>query len=82
MRKSKLLELSNTVNINNYKKIKVNDIKDLVNAKNKDITFLHSKRYEYLASKTKASFCITTKNLSKILPTTCNKIIVDNVFLP
>ena len=35
----------------------------------------------YLASKTKALFCITTKNLANILPSSCNKIIVDNVLI-
>ena len=41
----------------------------------------HSKKYELLASKTKASFCVTTSNLADILPKTCNKIIVDNVLI-
>tara|TARA_B100000768_G_scaffold176464_1_gene189240 strand:+ start:1269 stop:2249 length:981 start_codon:yes stop_codon:yes gene_type:complete len=77
----KLLELSNISNINNYQKTIVTDIKDLVNANNNEITFLHSKKYEQFASKTKASFCITTENLSKILPSSCNKIIVDNVLI-
>ena len=77
----KLLELSNIVNISNYKKNKVTDIKDLVTAKKNEITFLHSNKYEQFGAKTKASFCITTEHLSKILPISCNKIIVDNVLI-
>ena len=76
-----LLKLSKIPNKNNIKKFKVIDIKDLTTAKINEITFFHSKKYEYLANKTKASFCITTNNLSKILPNSCNKIIVDNVLI-
>jgi UDP-3-O-[3-hydroxymyristoyl] glucosamine N-acyltransferase len=75
----KLLDLSMVANKDNLKKYNVTDIKDLVNAKINEITFYHSKKYEYLALKTKASFCITTDKLSKILPNNCTKIIVDNV---
>jgi len=78
---NKLLELSSIVNKDNFKKLKVIDIKDLATAKNNEITFFHSRKYEYLASKTKALFCITTEYLSKILPNNCNKIIVDNVLI-
>ena len=77
----KLLELSKIANKDNFKKLKVTDIKDLATAKNSEITFFHSKKYEYLASITKALFCITTSSLSKILPNNCNKIIVDNVLI-
>ena len=77
----KLLNLSKTVNKKNFNKIKVTGINDLVNAKNNEISFLHSKKYENLASKTKALFCITTDILSEILPNNCNKIIVDNVLM-
>ena len=45
-----------------YSGININDIKDLINASDKDITFFHSKKYELAASKTNAAFCITTKN--------------------
>ena len=64
-----------------YSGINISDIKDLVNASNKDITFFHSKKYELAASKTKAAFCITTKNLSNKLPDTCKPIEVDNVLV-
>ena len=77
----KLLELSNIDNKNNYKKNKITDIKDLSNATSNQITFFHSRKYESSALKTKALFCITTANLSKILPSNCNKIIVDNVLI-
>ena len=77
----KLLELCDISNKDNFKKIKIVDIKELSTAKDEDITFFHSKMYESAASNTKALFCITTENLSKILPSTCNKIIVDNVLI-
>tara|TARA_B110000114_G_scaffold100088_1_gene105394 strand:- start:1570 stop:2550 length:981 start_codon:yes stop_codon:yes gene_type:complete len=77
----KLLKLSKIINKKNFKKLKVTDIKDLVNANDSEISFFHSKKYENLASKTKALFCITTDNLSEILPNNCNKIIVDNVLM-
>ena len=68
----RLLALSKISNKKNLKKLKVTDIKDLTTAKNNEITFFHSKKYEHIASKTKASFCITTSSLSKILPNNCN----------
>ena len=76
-----LLESSLIPNPKKYKKIKIFDIKNLIDANSNDITFFHSKKYETLASSTKASFCLTTQNLSQILPRTCNKIIVDNVLI-
>jgi|TARA_B100000780_G_scaffold275500_1_gene242217 UDP-3-O-[3-hydroxymyristoyl] glucosamine N-acyltransferase len=57
------------------------DIKNLAAAENEDITFFHSKKYEAIASKTKAAFCITTNNLSHLLPKNCKIIIVDNVLI-
>jgi UDP-3-O-[3-hydroxymyristoyl] glucosamine N-acyltransferase len=68
-------------NKSEYRGINISDIKDLVNASNKDITFFHSKKYELAASKTKAAFCITTKNLSSKLPDNCRPIEVDNVLV-
>ena len=61
--------------------LKIFDIKDLINATNKDITFFHSKKYETVASVTKASYCITTNQLSSFLPRNCQAIEVDNVLL-
>ena len=74
-----LLRSSNIINFDNHSHKEISDVKDLFTAKSNNITFFHSKKYESLASKTKASFCITTKNLSHILPVTCKTIIVDNV---
>jgi len=76
-----LLTLSEIDNLNKYSKIDVYDIKDLFNAEINTITFFHSKKYETHASQTKASFCITTKNLTNILPITCKPIIVENVLM-
>ena len=60
---------------------KIFDIKDLVNATNKDITFFHSKKYQSVASVTNASYCVTTKQLSGLLPKNCEPIEVDNVLV-
>jgi len=57
------------------------DIKDLKTAESQHLTFFHSKKYELQASKTKALYCLTHKNLSHFLPKYCNAICVENVFL-
>jgi UDP-3-O-[3-hydroxymyristoyl] glucosamine N-acyltransferase len=77
----KLLKNTNIENKENFKKDKIYNVIDLVSATKKDLTFFHSKNYSSLASKTKASYCITSKNLSHFLPKSCNKIIVKNVLL-
>ena len=77
----KLLKLSSITIKDKLESKKINDVKDLNSATKNDITFFHSKKYEYLASNTKASFCVTTSNLTKILPKACDKIIVDNVLI-
>ncbi len=77
----KLLSNVGIENNNNYKKNKIYNVADLVSATKKDLTFFHSKKYSSLASTTKASYCITLENLSQFLPTSCKKIIVDNVLL-
>ena len=76
-----LLKLSGIDNSKNQDKTIVFDIKDLFLATNKDITFFHSKKYSEQAINTKALICITTNNLSHILPNSCKKIIVDNVLI-
>ncbi|MBC8308788.1 MAG: UDP-3-O-(3-hydroxymyristoyl)glucosamine N-acyltransferase, partial [Pelagibacterales bacterium] len=63
------------------KKIKVQDVKNLDSSSNKDITFFHSIKYKDQAKLTKAKFCITTNNLYKFLPNSCEPILVDNVLL-
>ena len=57
------------------------DIKDLSHAATNEITFFHSKKYESVASTTKASYCLTTNKLSNILPKNCKPIEVDNVLV-
>ena len=59
----------------------VKDIKDLLNAEKDCITFFHSKKYYEIARKTKASYCITTKNLKDYLPKNCTAIVVENVLI-
>jgi len=59
----------------------VHDIKDLQTADKEHLTFFHSKKYHSQASKTKASYCITLKNLAHYLPQGCKPINVDNVLL-
>ena len=76
-----LLNLSEITNINNFKDSEILDIKDLVAAKENNITFFHSKKYESFASSTKATFCVTTKNLAHILPSNCFAVIVENVLI-
>ncbi len=76
-----LLKLSDVDNILNFSENIINDIKDLSTAESNSITFFHSKKYKSLASKTKASFCITSEKLSEFLPTSCNPIIVDNILI-
>ena len=60
---------------------KAKDINDLLNADKNSITFFHSKKYQDLAKKTKASYCLTTENLKDHLPTNCKPIIVENVLV-
>ena len=60
---------------------KVRDIKDLLSAEKDCITFFHSKKYNEIAKKTKASYCITTQNLKDYLPKSCTAIVVENVLM-
>ena len=59
----------------------VKDIQDLLSAEKDCITFFHSKKYNEIAKKTKASYCITTQNLKDYLPKKCTPIIVENVLI-
>ena len=80
----KIDDILNSANINNkfdYTETNIFDVKDLVTASIRDITFFHSKKYEAVALKTKAAYCITTKQLSNMLPKNCNPIEVDNVLI-
>jgi len=76
-----LLEIINVPIKQNYNEQQITDIKDLTSASNSEISFFHSKKYKDLASKTKASFCITNKSLSEFLPKTCNPIVVENILV-
>ena len=80
----KILDILDKTDIKNkldYNNITIFDVKDLVTASNKDITFFHSKKYEIFASNTKAAYCITSKQLSHLLPKNCKAIEVDNVLI-
>ena len=59
----------------------VKDIQDLYSADRDSITFFHSKKYNQIAKKTKASYCITTQNLKDYLPKNCTPIVVENVLI-
>ena len=59
----------------------IKDIKDLFSSTEYDISFLHSKKYKNIASKTKASFCLTTEALKNELPNSCTAIVVKNVLV-
>ena len=76
---SKIIE--NIKSKNSFSKKYVNDIREINTAKKNDITFFHSSKYSSVASKTKASFCITNLKLEKFLPKTCTPIVVKNVLL-
>jgi UDP-3-O-[3-hydroxymyristoyl] glucosamine N-acyltransferase len=76
-----ILKLTDIENIFKYSNTAIFDIKDLVAASSKDISFFHSKKYESIAANTKAAFCITTKKLSHILPNNCKPIEVENVLM-
>ena len=75
--------LLRTINLNNNNipDDKISDIKDLNSSKKNEITFLHSKKYSDSAKKTKASYCLTSKNLKSFLPSNCKAIISDKVLL-
>src|SRR6056300_302133 len=77
-------KIYNSIKVENNLKnlnIEIFDIKDLVTASTNEITFFHSKKYESVASTTKASYCLTTNKLSNILPNNCRPIEVDNVLV-
>ncbi len=61
---------------NNFK---IHNFESLDKANTNDLTFLNSSKYRDLSSKTKASACITSSNLSKYLPDRCIKLDVKNV---
>jgi len=76
-----LKEINCTDDYSSFKKIKIQGIDTLVNAQNKEITFLNSSKYSNISLQTKAFACITSSNLSKFLPKSCVVINVENVLL-
>ena len=78
---SDILQLINVDDLNIDNDQEINDIKDLFTSKINDITFFHSKKYKNIAKNTKASFCLTTKNLKDELPKSCTPLIVENVLV-
>ena len=77
----KILNFIKVENIFENLEKEIFDVKDLVTASDKDITFFHSKKYETMASTTKASYCLTTSKLSNILPNNCKPIEVENALI-
>ena len=75
--------LLKTINLKNYNlpDDQITDIKDLNSSQKNEITFFHSKRYSDLAKKTKASYCLTSKNFQSFLPNNCKAIVSDKVLL-
>ena len=75
--------LLKTVNLKNLNlpDDQITDIKDLHSSQKNEITFFHSKKYIDLAKKTKASYCLTSKNFQTLLPDNCKAIISDKVLL-
>ena len=69
------------IKIDDVSNDQITDIKDLNSSKENEITFLHSKKYTDLATKTKASYCLTSENFQSFLPNNCKAIITDKVLL-
>ena len=80
----KIIDLLNDLKSNDIENLNddmVYDIRDLQTADKEHLTFFHSKKYHSQASNTKASYCVTFKNLAHYLPKECKPICVDNVLL-
>jgi UDP-3-O-[3-hydroxymyristoyl] glucosamine N-acyltransferase len=78
---SEILDILELECDDSYTDQKITNIKDLFSSQLNEITFFHSTKYIDIAKNTKASFCITTKNLQNELPKSCIPIIVDNVLV-
>ena len=74
-----LKKIDPTQDLTELKNFKVYGIETLVNAKENEITFLNSSKYQKESLNTKAFACITSLNLSKHLPEKCIKLNVKNV---
>ncbi len=75
--------LLKSINLKNYNfpDDQITDIKDLNSSQKSEITFFHSKKYADLVKKTKASYCLTSKNFESFLPNSCKAIISNTVLL-
>mgnify|MGYP001096577206 FL=1 len=78
-----LKEILNTIGYNGDVSIKndfkIHNFESLDKARENDLTFLNSSKYQNLSLKTNAAACITSPNLSKFLPKKCIKLNVKNV---
>ena len=78
-----LKEILNTIGYNEDVSIKndfkIHNFESLDRARENDLTFLNSSKYQNLSSKTNAAACITSPNLSKFLPKKCIKLNVKNI---
>ena len=78
-----LKEILNTIGYNEDVSIKndfkIHNFESLDKARENDLTFLNSSKYQRLSLKTNAAACITSPNLSKFLPKKCIKLNVKNV---
>ena len=78
-----LREILNTIGYNEDISIKndfkIHNFESLDKARENDLTFLNSSKYQNLSLKTNAAACITSPNLSKFLPKKCIKLNVKNV---
>ena len=78
-----LKEILNTIGYNGDVSIKndfkIHSFESLDEARENDLTFLNSIKYQNLSLKTNAAACITSPNLSKFLPNKCIKLNVKNV---
>ena len=78
--KKKLIKINKLFPNQKFKKENViKEIRVLSKANKGDLTFFDSIKYKELALSTKATYCITKKSLEKFLPSTVEKIIVNNV---
>ena len=66
-------------NVKNLDNENIFNIRTLKKASSKDISFFDAIKYKDVASKTNAICCITTEKLKNYLPSTCKKILVNNV---
>ena len=76
-----ILRLLNIKDKSIFKNILVNDIKNLDQATNKDITFFHNQKYRNLLNTTKSKFIMTNLKISKLIPKSKKALITENVLV-